>query len=134
VRDFMVFGLRRDRCLGITGMTRNEFYYQEKGVKPGKRPSSTTRWRDPRTLNEYLVPNEEVVKKVVDIKLNPDQPKWYRLITATLQLLGYYINHKKLFRMRKEHLLLEDSRKRKGREFVTFRRDSGNGYQVRLDL
>ncbi len=118
----MAFGLRRDRCLDITGMTRNEFYYQEKGVKPGKRPSSMTRWRDPRTLQEYLVPNQEVVKKVVEIKLNPDLPKWYRLITATLQLLGYYINHKKLFRMMKEYLLLEDPRRRKGREFVAYRR------------
>lgn len=118
----MSFGLRRNRCLELTGMTRNEFYYQEKGVKPGKRASSMTRWRNPRTLNEYLVPNEEVIKQVVDIKLNPDMPKWYRLITATLQILGYYINHKKLFRMMRENLLLEDPRKRKGREFVTFRR------------
>lgn len=81
-----------------------------------------TQWRDPKTFNQYLVPNEEVVRKVVDIKLNPDLPKWYRLIAVTLQLLGYYINHKKLYRMMKEHLLLEDPRKRKGREFVTFRR------------
>lgn len=118
----MGLGLRRDRCLDITGLTRNEFYYQEKGVKPGKRPSSMTRWRDPKTLLYYLVPNEEVIRKVVDIKLNPDLPKWYRLIAATMQLFGYYINHKKLYRLMKEHLLLEDPRKRKGREFVTYRR------------
>jgi len=68
------------------------------------------------------VPNEEVVRKVVEIKLNPDLPRWYRLITATLQILGYFINHKKVFRLMKEHLLLEDPRKRKGREFVKFRR------------
>lgn len=118
----MALGLRRDRCLELTGLTRNEFYYQEKGMKPGKRASTMTRWRDPRTFQHYLVPNEEVIRKVVDIKLNPDLPKWYRLITSTLQLLGYFINHKKLFRMMKEHLLLEDARKRKGRDFVTFRR------------
>lgn len=118
----MALGLKRDKCLHLTGLTKNEFYYQESGVKPGKRPTTVTKWRDPRTLDWYLVPNEEVIKKVVDIKLNPDMPKWYRLITPTLQLLGYYINHKKLFRMMKEHLLLEEPRKRKGRDFVKFRR------------
>lgn len=118
----MAFGLNRDLCLAITGLTRNEFYYREKGLKPGKRPSRMTRWRDPQTLNSYLVPNEEIVKKVVEIKLNPDLPKWYRLITSMLQLYGYFINHKKLFRIMKEHLLLEDPVKRKGRNYVIFRR------------
>lgn len=118
----MAFGLNRDRCLAITGLTRNEFYYREKGVKPGKRPSGMTRWRDPKTLISYLVQNEEIVKKVVEIKLNPDLPKWYRLITRMLQLYGYFINHKKLFRIMKEHLLLEDPVKRKGRKYVMFRR------------
>jgi len=86
VRDFMGMGLRRDRRLDITGLSRNEFYFQEKGGKPGKRPSRMTRWRDPKTMMHYLIPNEEVVRQVVDIKLNPDMPKWYRLIAFTLQL------------------------------------------------
>jgi transposase InsO family protein len=73
-------------------------------------------------MESHLVPNEEVVMRVVEIKLNPDLPNWYRLITVTLKIRGYYINHKKVFRLMKEHLLLEDPRKRKGREFVTFRR------------
>lgn len=118
----MSFGMRRDNCLDIVGLTKNEFYYLETGARRGKRPSRMTRWRDPRTRIMYLVPNEEVVRKVVEIKLNPDLPRWYRLITATLQILGYFINHKKVFRLMKEHLLLEDPRKSKGRRFVQFRR------------
>lgn len=118
----MSLGMTRDSCLDIVGLTKNQFYYEQTGGRRGKRPSSTTRWRDPATLLSHWIPNEKVVLKVVEIKLNPDLPNWYRLITRTLQILGYYINHKKLFRLMKEHLLLEDARRRKGREFVQFRR------------
>lgn len=118
----MALGMTRDSCLDLVGLTKNQFYYKLTGTKPGKKPSGMTRWQDPRTRISYMVPNEEVVRKVVEIKLNPDLPKWYRLITATIQILGYFINHKKVFRLMREHLLLEDPRKSKGRQFVQFRR------------
>lgn len=118
----MSLGLKRDNCLGITGLTKNQFYYVQKGTKPGRRPSEVTVWRDPTTLINYEVDNADVVQKIVDIKLNPDQANWYRMITVTLQILGYYINHKKVYRLMLEYLLLEKPRKRTGREFVKYRR------------
>ncbi len=66
--------------------------------------------------------NADVVKKVVEIKLNPDLPNWYKLITRTLQIEGYYINHKKVYRLMFEYILLEEKRKRSGKNFVKFRR------------
>jgi len=114
--------MKRDKCLEIVGLTKNQFYYVQNGNKPGRRPSSTTTWRDPSTLLEYQIDNEDVVQKIVDIKLNPDQTNWYRMIAVTLQILGYYINHKKVYRLMLEYLLLEQPRKRTGREFVKFRR------------
>jgi transposase InsO family protein len=63
-----------------------------------------------------------VVQKIIDIKLNPDQANWYRMICVTLQILGYYINHKKVYRLMREYLLLEKPRKRTGRDFVKYRR------------
>jgi len=122
VRDYMSLGMKRDDCLEITGLTKNQFYYVEKGTKPGRRPSNVTLWRDPSTLIKYKVDNADVVQKIVDIKLNPDLANWYRLITLTLQILGYYINHKKVYRLMFEYLLLEQPRKRTGREFVKYRR------------
>ncbi len=115
-------GLKRDTCLSITGLTKNQFYYVSKGTKPGRRPSDVTIWRDPLTLIKYRVDNADIVQKIVEIKLNPDLANWYRLITVTLQILGYYINHKKVYRLMLEYILLEKPRKRTGREFVKYRR------------
>ncbi|MFK7808519.1 MAG: transposase [Saprospiraceae bacterium] len=114
--------MKRDKCLYITGLTKNQFYYVQKGTKPGRSPSDVTPWRDPSTLTTYGVDNADVVQKIVDIKLNPDKANWYRMITVTLQILGYYINHKKVYRLMCEYILLEKPRKRTGREFVKYRR------------
>ena len=100
-------GLRRSECLSITGLTKNQFYYLEKGTKSGKPPSKTTPWRDPSTLIHYEFDNRDVVQKIVEIKLDPDHTNWYRMITRTLQILGYFINHKKVYRLMKEYVLLE---------------------------
>jgi len=118
----MSLGLKRDKCLAITGLTKNQFYYVQKGTKPGRRPSNITIWRDPCTLIKYNVDNVDVVQKIVDIKLNPDHTNWYRMITVALQILGYYINHKKVYRLMLEYILLEEPRKRTGRKFVKYRR------------
>jgi len=115
-------GLKRDVCLAITRLTKDQFYYIQTGVKPGRRPSDTTIWRDPDTMVQYEVDNADVVQKVVEIKLNPDMPNWYKLITRTLQIGGYYINHKKVYRLMLEYILLEEKRKRSGRDFVKHRR------------
>jgi len=118
----MSLGMKRDKCLEITGLTKNQFYYISKGTKPGRRASDITLWRDPSTLVNYKVDNVDVVTKIVEIKLDPDQANWYRLITRTLQIRGYYINHKKVYRLMLEYILLEKPRKRTGREFVKYRR------------
>ncbi len=120
-------GLNRDKCLSIVGLTKNQFYYKSNGLKPGKTPSTMTRWRDPSTLLMHEVDNEDVVDKIVNMKLNPDQINWYRMISRALQIQGYYINHKKVYRLMKKYLLLERARKKKGRDFVKFRRVTPSG-------
>lgn len=123
----MAAGLKRDVCLDIVGITRNQFYYSQKGTKPGKKYTNFTRWRDPKTLEEHEIDNAKVVKKIVDIKLDPDRSNWYKLITVSLKIMGYYINHKKVYRLMFEHLLLEDKRNRTGRKFVKYRRVTPTG-------
>ena len=115
-------GLKRDSCLEIVDLTKNQFYYVPTGTKPGRRPSQTTVWRDPTSLIKYEVDNENVIQKIVAIKLDPDKANWYRMITVTLQIQGYYINHKKVYRLMLAYLLLDKARKRTGREFVKYRR------------
>lgn len=57
-------GLKRDQCLEIVGLTKNQIYYKLKGAKPSPAPSTTTIWRDPNTLIRYEVDNAEVVHKM----------------------------------------------------------------------
>lgn len=115
-------GLTRDVCLDIVGLTKNQFYYKLKGTASGPGASLTTTWRDPCTLIKYEVDNVDVVHKIVEIKLNPDHTNWYRMIAVTLAILGYYINHKKVYRLMQKYVLLEPARKKTGRKFVKFRR------------
>lgn len=118
----MFKGLKRDTCLDIVGLTKNQYYYVPTGNKPGKRPTKWTRYRDPVTLEEKLVDENHIVTKVVELKTNPDQAKWYRLITFSLQMLGYFINHKKVFRIMTNFLLLEERPSLGTKDYVQFRR------------
>jgi transposase InsO family protein len=122
VREYMHQGIKRDQCLEMVGLTKNQFYYQRTGKKPGRVKTETTTWRDPQTKIYHEVDNTEVVKQVVEIKLDPDHANWYRLITCTMQIRGYYINHKKLYRLMLERLLLEETPPKPGRNFVKFRK------------
>lgn len=118
----MSLGLKRDTCLSIVGLSKNQFYYKQTGKKAGRKASHFTVWRDPSSLLLYSIDNKDVVQKIVDIKLDPDLPNWYRMITMSLKIMGYFINHKKVYRLMFEYLLLDKPRTRSGRNFVKFRR------------
>lgn len=118
----MPLGLTRLDVLLLTGLTRNKLYYKSTGNKPGKRITQRTRKRNNKTGMDTWVLNEEVVKSIIEIRNNKDLPNYYRLICARLKLDGYYINHKKVYRLEKENGLLAKAKKKSGRKFVKFRR------------
>lgn len=122
MREYMFRGIKRDACLNIVGLTRHQFYYQQTGVHRGRQPSSTTRWRDPITGEQHEVDNAKVVEKIVSLKLDPDHSNWYRMLAVTLAIQGYYINHKKVYRLMQSYVLLEDPKRPRGRNFVKYRR------------
>ena len=122
VRDYMGKGMKRDQCLDIVSLSRHQYYYEPSGVKPGKQPSKTTLHKDHVTLEYNEVENDVILDQIISIKLDVDQPNWYRLITAKLQLSGYYINHKKVYRIMREDSLLERKQKTTGKTWVKYRR------------
>lgn len=115
----MGLGLRRDYCLSIAQLSKHQFYQPLSGQKVGRQGSTITRRKDIITHEIREVNNKEVVDEIVTIKLNPDLPNGYRMITRNLQMEGYFINHKKVYRLMFLHMLLENPRKRTGRNFVT---------------
>jgi len=119
---YMNLGLRRAQVLSITGLTKHQLYHTSTGEKPGKRATQVTKWKDHESQLVIDRPNEELVEAIIEILANPDLPNWYRTVTSTLQVQGWYVNHKKVYRLEKENGLLSKPRKKKGRTFVKFRR------------
>lgn len=126
-KAYMNYGLSRDVVLSITGLSKHQLYHKSKGTKPGKRPTHVTKWKNHDTQLVIQRPNEELVEDIIRILSNSDLPNWYRTVTTTLQVQGWYVNHKKVYRLEKENALLGKARKKKGRTFVKFRRVTPNG-------
>jgi putative transposase len=122
VIDYRGRGLPFKICLIITGLTRSQFYYKEKGVKTGKPETTTTMRKDVNTGEVIYVSNEKVVEQISKIKQDPDQADYYKLICVALCLKGYYINHKKVYRLMFQHSLLEKRKKQTGKTYVKHRR------------
>jgi len=121
-KEYMKKGLKRAVVLSITGVSHHQLYYRQKETTPGKRASAFTGYKDSKTQELWQVPNSKVVEEIIRIKQDPDLGNWYRLIGSTLQVRGYYINHKKVYRLMKDRHLLEKPKRKKGRTFVKFRR------------
>ena len=126
-REFISNGYKRDESLRLVGLSKHKYYYKSKVTKPGRQKTEVTKWRDPLTKQYHHVDNLEVIKEIVELKLDPDHANWYRLITVTMQIRGYYINHKKVYRLMFESLLLDDPAKKTGRNFVKFRKIAPTG-------
>jgi transposase InsO family protein len=127
VKQYINKGLTRDMVLSISGVTRHQLYYQPKEGKVGRSSSKVTKYKDNETQELLEKLNNEVVDEIIKIKSDPDQGSWYKLITASLKILGFYINHKKVYRLMNDYHLLEKAKRKTGRTFVKFRRVTPEG-------
>lgn len=134
VRDYNAKGLSVQRCLELVGLSSNQYYHKSSGKPVGRRPSTTTEHKSPYTAEITQVSNVDVLSRIVEIKLDPDHANYYRLITMTLCLQGYFINHKKVYRLMYEHLLLEDRKSVKGKNYVKYRRVVPHGALEILEM
>ena len=92
-------GLPRDIALKSTGVTKHQYYYQPKGKRSGRKPTSTTKKLDGGQT--IVKSNTDVVQKIKEIQSDPDTDYGYRKMATALMLLGYLINHKKAYRLMK---------------------------------
>jgi len=116
---YIALGVKRDPALAIAGITKHQYYYKPKKGKRGISASShTLRYIDNK---EIRVHNAEVVKQVQIINSEPDIDYGYQKMTTALNIIGFLINHKKVYRLMKESQLLRQKPKKAKRKFVKYR-------------
>jgi transposase InsO family protein len=89
------------KILSSCGISASCYYYQQTDGKRGKRVSTHTLHQDGK-----YVPNEELVKRIEELLQQEFVDYGYIKVTHWLRKQGYKINPKKVYRLMKEHKLL----------------------------
>ena len=112
-------GLIRDRVLPIVGITKHQYYYKSKKNRSGRKPSTHTK----RTVldEKKEESNEDVTNEIIKLQSDPDTDYGYRKMYFHLMMKGYHINHKKVYRLMKEHNLLKKRHKRAEKTYARYR-------------
>lgn len=113
-------GMKRDTALGISGVSKHQYYYQPKPCKKGRPPSTTTVKIEGQDF--IPVPNSEVIQQVQEIQQDPDTDYGYHKMTYALMILGFVINHKKLYRLMDQNHLLKDRHQKAPRPYARYRK------------
>lgn len=115
----MAQGMKRDQALQICGVTKHQYYYAGKGGKRGRKCSTKTAKHN---NGEWIMESNDVVVEQIKVaQSDPDQVQGYRGIRVYLMLLGYVINHKKVYRLMSENQLLQDKNRPSSKEYVKYR-------------
>lgn len=102
---YVALGMKRDCALKLTGITRHQFYYKPfKGKRRGQKSSAET--IQIKDGNQVICSNSHIVQQIQQNHSDPDLTYGYRRMTADLQIQGYQINHKKVYRLMYENQLL----------------------------
>jgi putative transposase len=109
--------MKKEVCK-ITQIQRSVVYYLNKDNKPGRKPTALT------VFNNEMVADEKVISSVKDLLGHEFLSYGYLKISKQLQLDGFIINKKKVYRLMKTHNLLKPQRIRTSgkRNFIRFRK------------
>ncbi|MDP2424063.1 MAG: DDE-type integrase/transposase/recombinase [Bacteroidales bacterium] len=120
MNNFVFQGMKRDTALVITGVSKHQYYHKSQPGKRGRKPSRVTSKIADDGMIQVL--NTEVVQQVKVIQSDPDTDYGYHKMTFSLLILGYLINHKKVYRLMRESYLLKDRHKKAPRQFAIYRK------------
>ena len=119
MRNYVAKGLKTEVCLDILGLSRHQYYYKSKPGKQGRAPDKTTIKH--MEGEKVTVSNEEVVKDIRHNHEDRDLHYGYHKMTTFLQILGFIINHKKVYRLMKAHQLLHKKAARPKKNYARYR-------------
>jgi hypothetical protein len=97
-------GLKLDVSLAIAKISKHQYYYQLKNTKQGLSPSLSSVYIGLDGV-EMTILNTEIIALMRLINQDLDTDYGHRKMTAALKLIGYQINHKKLYRLKETQML-----------------------------
>lgn len=109
--------MKKEVCKSLQ-LQRSVVYYLNKDNKPGRKPTALT------VFNNEMVTDEKVISSVKCLLGHEFLSYGYLKISKQLQLDGFIINKKKVYRLMKTHNLLKPQRIRTSgkRNFIRFRK------------
>lgn len=113
-------GMKRDVALVICGVTKHQYYYRPNGRKQGMFATNSTFRKQNEEINS--LDNQIVVDEIKRIHEDPDTDYGYHKMTSQLAILGYIINHKKVYRLMFEHQLLQEKHAKPSKTYVKYRK------------
>ena len=115
----MAQGLRRDKALSICKISKNQFYYKATSGKRGRKKSQHT----DQLINCVRIQrsNKFVTQYIKGLFSTPQIDYGHRKMTGELQLSGFFINHKKVYRLMKQARLLRPKRVHAPKNYVRYR-------------
>ncbi len=111
--------MRRDRVLSILKISKHQYYYNQTSNRSGRRASQTTFKKTDSVSLE--VNNQQVIEDIIMIQSDRDTNYGYRKMCIALMLMGYFINHKKVYRLMKTGLLLKEKYKKQDKVYAKYR-------------
>lgn len=118
--EYIALGMKRDKALRITGITKHQYYYKPREGKAGAKPSTQVVQFQAGEKNVH--DNEKVVQQMRSIQSNPDLRCGHRKMKDQLQMKGYMINHKKVYRLMKSNELLLAKAVKVSKNYVKYRK------------
>jgi len=116
---YIALGMKRDPALLICGITKHQYYHKSSKGKRGVAASThSIRHVEDKQIE---TPNTEVVEQIKSINSEPDIDYGYQNMTIALKIIGYHINHKKVYRLMKENQLLHVKAKKSPKTYVKYR-------------
>lgn len=115
-------GLKRDQALSIAGISKHQYYHKPSKGKRGRKPTVQTLKIVPESNNVERLDDEIVIDEIKQIHQDPDTDYGYRKMTFALMVLGYIINHKKVYRLMSQAFMLKERWQKATREFVKYRK------------
>jgi putative transposase len=116
---YIAQGLTRDKVLKVLKISKHQYYHRPQSGRRGRKRSTVTH----RYTDQGLVScsNKEVLVEIKEVQKDPDTNYGHRKMTIQLMILGFVINHKKVYRLMKTAQLLKAKQKGSDKEYVKFR-------------